>query len=304
MGSNLSFIILHYKNYLDTISCVESIINTNMDNNSIFIVDNGSDDSSYEILKQRYEKTKNIYLISNNKNLGYARGFNEGIKYAQKLFPDNFFVLLNNDTEIISQDWNKIISYKYEEYHFHVLGPDIINLDGTHANPRKVRKYTFLSINFMILKKYLEYFFLIIGIDIIEIVNKLKKSKIIKNNDNENISNFLIDKKNVELQGSCLILSKKYIDEYKGLYDGTFLYFEESILKYIIDRDNLCSVFTPELKILHKEYGSTMHVVKTEKGRKIFSIKHGIYSRKQLRNMIVRDKLNCVLMRLRIKIKN
>lgn len=303
MNINLSFIILHYKNDEDTIKCIESIIKTNLKDNEIIIVDNGSCDGSGEVIKKKYEGNNSIHIITNNKNLGFARGFNEGITYAKKLFPHNFFVLLNSDTEIISHNWNSVITDKYLKYHFHVLGPDIVNLEGiTHGNPRKSRRYTFISMNIMIFKKYIEYLLLLLGIDVIELVIKLRK--LTSNNRIDEITqNAMTEQKDVELQGSCYILSNEYVKEYKGLFEGTFLYFEESILKYIMERDNLCSIYTPDLKILHKEYGSTMHIVKTERKRKMFLLRHGIYSRKLLRNMIFRDNINRIFNRTPVKPK-
>jgi GT2 family glycosyltransferase len=290
MQSNLSFIILHFKNSNDTIGCVESIIETNLDNNKIFIVDNGSNDNSLELIKDKFKDKEYIYFIKNSENLGFAKGFNKGIEFAKKIYPNNFFVLLNSDTEIKSKNWSRIIYDKYNKYHFDVLGPDIVNMDGvTHVNPRKTGKYTFLNLNIKIIIKYVEYILLNFGFDVIAYVIKRRN-----NNANDN-DEMLVEKVNVELQGSCFIFSPKYISIYKGLYDKTFLYYEESILKYIVDRDNLCSLFTPELKILHKEYGSTMEIVNTEKKKRLFILKHGIKSRKILRNQIMSDNFKRLL---------
>jgi len=289
MQNNLSFIILHYKNFEDTIGCVESIIDTNLSHNRIFIVDNGSNDNSIDIIKDKFINKEYIYIIENSKNLGFAKGFNNGINVAKKIYPNNFFVLLNSDTKIISRNWEKIILDKYKKYQFDILGPDIVNIDGTHVNPRKSGKYTFLSLNIKVLIKYIEYVLLKLGFDVIAFVAKTR------NNDTINKTEEMVEIENVELQGSCFIFSPSYIERYSGLYDKTFLYYEESILKYIIDRDKLRSVFTPDLKILHKEYGSTMEIVNTEKKRRLFILKHGIKSRKILRNQILNDNLKRLL---------
>ncbi|WP_249869217.1 glycosyltransferase family 2 protein [Oceanobacillus saliphilus] len=289
----LSFIILHYKKYEDTFQCVKSINKANLhENNVVIIVDNGSGNDSGERLRKEYKDNKEIHVLTNSQNLGFAKGLNVGIEYSRKLFPNNFVVLLNSDTEIISGNWNEVISHKYDKYQFHVMGPDILNLDGiTHGNPRKTKKYNLLTINYMLWIKYIELILLYLHIDIIEIYIKMKNwlsSKVIKERSDK-INNDLI---NVELQGSCLILSSSYLDKYNGLNDQTFLYFEEAILKYIAERDGLVMLYTPDISILHKEYGSTMQVVSSSWERKMFIMRHGIKSRKVMRSLIYKDLLS------------
>jgi GT2 family glycosyltransferase len=286
----LTYIILHYKNTEDTLKCVQSVLSTQESSISqIIIVDNGSNDGSGDTIFNYFKNTNNVLLITNTENLGFANGFNEGIRVSKKNFPDNFVVLLNNDTEILTRNWNEIISSKYSEYSFHVMGPDIIDLDGNNgSNPRKHKIYNLLSINFMLLKMYFQYYLSFLRIDVILIY--IKVSKIFKSiNKKKDVIEDKKDLIDVELHGSCLILSKNFVNRYGGLYDKTFLYFEESILKYIAERDGLIMVYTPELKILHKEYGATKIVKSSKWNRKKFQLYHGIQSRKVLRKLMIAD---------------
>ena len=61
-----------------TRACVHSLRENNITPFSLLIVDNGSTDQSIEILQQIPADT----LIQNPQNLGFAGGFNTGIKYA------------------------------------------------------------------------------------------------------------------------------------------------------------------------------------------------------------------------------
>jgi hypothetical protein len=76
-----------------TRACVHSLRENNITPFSLLIVDNGSTDQSIEILQQIPADT----LIQNPQNLGFAGGFNTGIKYALAQGADYVF-MVNNDT--------------------------------------------------------------------------------------------------------------------------------------------------------------------------------------------------------------
>ncbi len=93
-----SIIIVTY-NSADTIQkCVRSINESYiLPDDEIIIVDNNSKDSTGEIVSQ----FRNVKLIKNNENLGYSKAINQGVKLSK----NNYLVLLNPDTEVISKDW-------------------------------------------------------------------------------------------------------------------------------------------------------------------------------------------------------
>lgn len=64
----------------------------------VIVVDNGSTDGTVNYLRD----VKEIHLIENKKNLGFPRAVNIGIQAAPK---DADIVLLNNDIELIEDDW-------------------------------------------------------------------------------------------------------------------------------------------------------------------------------------------------------
>jgi len=66
----------------------------------LIVVDNGSSDGTREYLIEFAKKHKNVRLILNDKNKGYAGGNNDGIKNSS----GEFIVLLNNDT-LVTPNW-------------------------------------------------------------------------------------------------------------------------------------------------------------------------------------------------------
>jgi len=89
-------ITLNWNGGNDTIECVESLKRLNYPNYHIVVVDNGSTDGSVSAFKAQYP---NLTIIENGCNLGYAAGFNAGLKYAYEQGAD-YFLILNNDTII------------------------------------------------------------------------------------------------------------------------------------------------------------------------------------------------------------
>lgn len=95
----VSIIILNWNRKEDTLDCLDSLnkLNTKGFTLEKIVVDNDSTDGSVDAFK----KLKDIVLIENKKNLGFAEGNNEGIKYALKNGAD-YIMILNNDTRVDS----------------------------------------------------------------------------------------------------------------------------------------------------------------------------------------------------------
>ncbi|WP_456325889.1 glycosyltransferase, partial [Desulfonauticus submarinus] len=125
----VSIIVLNYNRAFDTIECVKSILNTSYPYFQIIIVDNASTDDSVKVILNSMKKLtpnfiefieidhagdqeiwlkhinffqKEVILIKNKENLGFAGGNNIGLRYALDYGAD-YIWLLNNDT-IVDKD--------------------------------------------------------------------------------------------------------------------------------------------------------------------------------------------------------
>ncbi len=104
---DLSIIILNYNVKELLINCLDSIFKnkTNKDKWQIIVVDNASIDGSIEeVRKKRY---KDIELLENKENLGFAAGNNAGAKIAKA----PVILFLNPDTVIVGQAIQKTYEY-------------------------------------------------------------------------------------------------------------------------------------------------------------------------------------------------
>jgi GT2 family glycosyltransferase len=91
-------LILNWNGREITIDCVKSVLKSNYPNFKIVVIDNGSTDKSVLALREIFGES--VEIIENQQNLGYAMGFNVGLKYG---FVDNaadYCLIMNNDTII------------------------------------------------------------------------------------------------------------------------------------------------------------------------------------------------------------
>lgn len=122
-------IILNWNGWEDTIDCLDSVFNSDYTNYKIILLDNNSQNNSVEKLKpwinknakivdinEKFEdsviiqKGEKIVFIKNADNLGFAKGNNIGIRYAQNQNSDYVF-LLNNDTIIENDTLSKLVNF-------------------------------------------------------------------------------------------------------------------------------------------------------------------------------------------------
>lgn len=118
----LSIIIVTWNTAEITKKCVDTI-NQYLPNQEIIIVDNGSQDNTVEILK----KVKNVKIIENHANLGFAKANNIGLKQAT----NDYLVFMNSDIELIDSSLLNMVSYIQKNPHIGIIGPKFLNPDLT-----------------------------------------------------------------------------------------------------------------------------------------------------------------------------
>ena len=110
-------------------NCLDSVICNDYKNTVIVVVDNGSTDGSIQFVQQKY---KNIKILGNKENLGFAKAVNQGILYAISNECDYVF-LLNNDTVLHPECIKNLINSVYHDdcsETIGAVGPKILNFDN------------------------------------------------------------------------------------------------------------------------------------------------------------------------------
>lgn len=230
--SNVAIVILNYLNYKDTIECIDSVLAMQYPICGIVVVDNGSENQSYKILKSRYKNQNKIKVISSGANLGYAKGNNVGITYARKYLNSDYILVANNDTVFTDKYYIEGLLNNYCKG-VGVISGKIILKDGSEQ--KQIVSYRGLKATIC---NYINMLSLLRGSCFDLTINRNKPI--------------------VVLHGCSLMLTPDFFKEYKGFYKKTFLYGEEVILYYMCKCKNLRQVYVPEVQILHKEDMSSL----------------------------------------------
>lgn len=261
VSPKIVFTILHYCVPEITVQCIESICSTLSYNNyEIVVVDNASPDGSGPLLQKKYSGYGNIHFILNKQNEGFARGNNAGYQYANETLHSDFIVMLNNDCQMIQQDFAEKILEIYHQTPFHVLGPDILTPAGERRNPHRMKTFSRKDVeriirNRTVILSYLKakrLFHIEKRITFIEDWDKKRsaseRAEVVHD----------CPQKDVVLQGSCLIFSKDYLrKEEEAFCPETFMWLEEEILSYMCIQKGYSILYNPQIKILHLEEAST-----------------------------------------------
>ncbi|KAB1438212.1 glycosyltransferase family 2 protein [Candidatus Galacturonibacter soehngenii] len=94
MRNNMVSIVIPNYNGIEFIAnCLQSLQNQSFENYEIIVVDNASSDRSTMYIKEKFPEVK---LIELDKNYGFSKAVNEGIKQSAS----KYVILLNNDTTV------------------------------------------------------------------------------------------------------------------------------------------------------------------------------------------------------------
>ena len=107
--SKIAVILVNYngKKYND--SCIESVLHSKVSCElEVVIVDNASTDGSLELLCDKWGSNGQVTIIALKTNYGFSKANNAGIERAEKNGAE-YFLLLNNDTEIAEDTIEKMV---------------------------------------------------------------------------------------------------------------------------------------------------------------------------------------------------
>lgn len=246
---NIAIVLLNFNNYSITFECLD-YISSQDDKVPVLIVDNGSTNNSVFEIKNKIKNLENVSLLTLEQNLGFARGNNAGISYFRNKGYENIF-LMNSDIFLLDTDFITKIQNVQIPANVGVVGVAIIdkkdnNQNPIHSSDSIVRLY-FQLLNLWRVK---------IGIPnmgvktwINDFLRRKKPEKHLKTNP---VSDMLLGK-NQYLHGAAFILTKEYFKMFDGLYNRTFLYFEEPILYQMIKKAGMKMFYIDTLKVQHIE---------------------------------------------------
>jgi len=221
---------------------LSSIINkTKYKNYKIIVVDNGSKNRHDLFVKKNFKKAE---VIRNSRNLGFSKGNNLGIKKAIKKHNPDYFLLLNDDLEIIDKNWiNKLISTAKKDKNGGIVGCKLIYPDGSFQDAGGYLK----------------------GWNLTQIT-KFKKGSILEAD---------------HFMGACILIKREVIDKI-GMFDEIYSPFllEDSDLFLRAKKAGYSVKVNTNVEIIHKKsktvdaFTNSKHMFVRFKNDIIFSIRH------------------------------
>lgn len=283
----ISFVILNYNNYDDTINCVDSIYKMNLKNikYKIIIVDNKSTDNSGILLKEKFSNDPKVNVMLLDKNYGFSKGNNIGYNEACKDMPDTIMVL-NND--IIFEDVEFLQKYlKYIKINnVDVVAPDIININNQHQNPLSTKLISFNRQKYNYYKELIYYQILKIPF-----VNKLvynlkynhEKKWYIRNYDKRLNRSSEFNENDFVPFGAFIIFTNNWLkNETYAFPSKTFMYGEEVILYMYIKYNKYKIGYCDDMKVKHLEGRSTSKVSSNKIEKSKFQTNNKVNACKQI----------------------
>lgn len=155
----LSIIIVNYRNEDLTINFVKKELSKIKIPHVTVIVNNEATDESNSKLCQALnaqlvtsnyvgnESLCNIFIISSEDNLGFAKGNNLGVYFSKKNFQPEYYLFTNNDIQITDVEVvEKLISKLNIIDAAGIIGPRVVGLDGKNQSPYPYRSFWYRHI--------------------------------------------------------------------------------------------------------------------------------------------------------------
>lgn len=269
-------LILHYCTWEQTKKGCDSILKLSNDI-QVVIVDNASNDGSGEKLKEIYEDTKNVNVLILKKSEGFSYGNNYGYRYIKSNYDIEFLFVVNNDVVVYQHDFCNRVDEIYKKTKFGILGPDIyVPKKKTHQNPQRLIK---MNLNDAIKEhnRLLEvkerqgrggghkenaYRLTMQFFQQFKLLRKIWHFLKYKCRNKEDVlgADYTKQYENIQLHGSALIFSSDIIKRWDNLFwPETKFYYEEYILYERTLRENIKTVYSPDLQVYHLHEYATRH---------------------------------------------
>lgn len=258
------FLILNYNTLEETRECVSSIKKLDTEDFlvKIMIIDNKSEDDSFESLAAEYEDDNSIELIQLERNEGFSRANNYGFCKIRAMENISFIILCNSDVVFVQKDFLIKVTKLYQDQKFHLLGPDVFcpnDIDRpwkghqSPAYPWEGRRW-YVKSQILRFSEKSEGGTSLYGNCLLKSVTLM--SRLLMYTFYRNYRRRF--HQNVALNGSCMVLAPEFIcNEEKVFLPETRFYFEELLLNVRRKRKHYKSVYAPELKIYHMQGRAT-----------------------------------------------
>jgi len=217
-------IVLNYNGNETILNCLSSIYQSDYLKFEVVLVDNDSQDGSFELAKKNFSRA---HFIKSPENIGFARGNNLGIRFALEKFAD-YVLVLNNDAYLEKNTLSKLLSLAQSRNKSAIINPLILNENG--------QDIWFAGGTIQWLK-----------------MKTLHLKKVISNNPYQ-----------TQYCTGCAMFIDKEIFKKIGLFDERyFLYYEDADFSVRAKKAGFNLLICPSAKVTHFEQSTTKNNSKT-----------------------------------------
>ena len=230
MKNSVSLLIVSYNVRQYIAHAIDAIIKSDLDDFEIIIIDNNSFDNTASYLKQRYSHLRQIKIVQNQENIGFGKAINQ----AASLAKGQYYLILNPDTIIQEETISTLKEYLDSNPEVGMVGPKILNADGTL---QLACKRSFPTLGVALPK--------LLGFSRIFPKSKWAGKYNLTYLDEDEISS--VD----AISGSCMFIRSFLFHELKGFDERFFMFGEDLDLCSRIWKNNYEIHYVPTTQIVH-----------------------------------------------------
>ncbi len=234
MKDKISIIIVNWNTKTDTARCIKSIYKNCTLSFEIIVIDNNSQDNSYEYLEKHFPT---IRLIKNSKNVGYAQANNQGVKIAS----NELILILNPDAQIQKNTIEILVDYYKKNKNIGAVVPLLLNTDQSIQYFYHRKLPTISNLFASLIYNYTPY------------KNFPASKKLFLLN-----LDFKHDTQIEQAAGVCILTSKTIIKKIGGLFDNNLPIFLNDVdFSKRLQNKKLNIFLIPASTIIHSKSSST-----------------------------------------------
>lgn len=259
LRKKLTIIIVNWNTSNLLHQCLDSLYMTNNISYNVIVVDNGSTDTSVELVENMFP---HVSLIKNGVNLGFAKANNAAIN----IIDTDYVCLLNSDTIVSSECFDNMLMFMYDNPDAVACAPALRLPDGKlQTGGAGFELSLFTAFNyFFFLSKIFPFKFNGFFID---------QTAYVKSKESARVD---------WLAGACLMVKKSAIDIVGGLDESFFMYAEDAEWCDRLRRvGNI--YYLPNLEIIHYHGASSNNsdIISTKWLAATFNYFHSKYNSTQ-----------------------
>lgn len=220
--TRISIIIVNWNSEDYIINCIYTLFQKKKPiSQEVIIIDNASQKGSFEELRRKYPF---INLIENEKNIGFSKAVNQGIKKAN----GKYLLLINPDTEIKNNIIKELINFMETNPQAGIIGVQLLNENGSRQN--SIANFPSLATE-LLNKRLLRFLF-----------PKKYPGKERRYSEPIEVDSVI---------GACMMVRREAVEQVGLLDEDYFLFFEETDWCYRMKKAGWKVYHVPQAEVIH-----------------------------------------------------